>query len=76
MAFKASNLIWDYMMAQHYKKHCLAEGACTPFPTSIMLTLKDTTEKAVHMVAHLSYEGEVRVTDGEGRQFIVTLRPD
>lgn len=76
VALKASNLIWDYMMAQHYKKHSLVEAICTPFPPNIMLILKDTQEAATHMVGHPSHEGEVRVTDREGFQYIVNLCPE
>lgn len=75
VAFKANNLIWDYMMAQHYKKHQVAELACTLFPTSIMLIVQEIEGKAMHMIAHSSYEGEMQVTNNDGWQYIVTLKP-
>lgn len=47
-----------------------------PFPPNIMQILGDIEADAGHLIAQPSHEGEVRVIDGDGWQYIVNLRPD
>lgn len=47
-----------------------------PFFAHVMQKLNEMAEVVVHMIPHPSHEGEVRIMDGEGRQFIVNLMSD
>lgn len=76
IAFKSACSLWDYMMRMHFEKRQLAESINTPFAPRIMLMLKDIQEQAVKLHAQPSSETEVRITDKEGREFIVTLEPE
>lgn len=63
-------------MTQHFSKHQLAKSACMPFPLSLMIKLSDLEEATMHMAAHPSHKGEVRVKDGDGLQLVINLQPE
>ncbi|CAM6094908.1 unnamed protein product [Calypogeia fissa] len=45
VAFKQSNLLWDYMMVHYYDKKKLAQSLNTPFPPNIMGILRRACTK-------------------------------